>query len=106
MPNDKPTNQSQSATAVHTSPHIEAALNRLGELADYVYTDVVDNPKQPGSKAHERYSLIRPGMSVREVVYATFKKLKDGEKEAERVFKDLKWDMDKQRHFYRLERPS
>jgi len=104
MPNDKPTNQSQSATAVHTSPHIEAALNRLGELADYVYTDVVDNPKKPGSKAHERYSLIRPGMSVREVVHTTFKKLREAE--AKRVFEDLKWDMDKQRHFYRLVRPS
>ena len=59
---------------------------------------------EPGSKAHERYSLIRSGMSVREVVYTTFKKL--GEIEAKRVFEDLKWDMDKQRHFYRLVRPS
>jgi hypothetical protein len=43
-------------------------------------------------------------MSVRQVVYTTFKKL--GEPEAENVFADLKWDMDKQRHFYRLEKPS
>ena len=70
--------------------------------SDMIRLLVKKNPKRPGSKSYDRFSLYMDGMTIAQYIDAVRTQMGDGE--AAKCMLDLQWDSDPGRAFIRVER--